>query len=205
MFYYVKGTLVMLSPNAAAIDCSGVAYRLSISGTTYNELARVGEGKEAKLYTYLSVKEDGMELYGFADESELDVFTMLITVSGVGPKAATSILSAVTPDRFVTAVSAGDYATLSKANGVGAKTAQRIILELQSKVEKQLGAGTVFSTGAAVTSKQGTSQIISEAINALCVLGYTRQVASDAVSKAAKDGLSLEDTITLALKQLSRR
>ncbi len=205
MFYYIKGTLVMLCPTAAAIDCSGVAYKMSISGTTYNELARTGEGKEAKLYTYLSVKEDGMELFGFADESELNIFTMLISVSGVGPKAATSILSAVTPDRFVTAVAAGDYATLSKANGVGAKTAQRIILELQGKVEKQLGAGAVFSGGASAATGKSSSQTISEAINALCVLGYTRQTASDAVSKVASDSLSLEDTITMALKQLSRR
>lgn len=203
MFYYLSGELVMLTPTAAAVDCSGVAYKVNISGTTYNELSKKGLGKTVKVFTYLAVREDAMELYGFYDESELDAFTMLITVSGVGPKAASSILSAVTPDGFAAAVSQGDFRTIAKANGVGPKTAQRVILELKDKITKKIEGGEVFAKSEA-GAQVGSAQSMTEAINALCVLGYTRQTASDAVSKSATPDMSLEDMITAALKRLSK-
>lgn len=205
MFYYIKGALAFLSPTVCAVDAGGVAYKLSISGTTYNSLSVKNTDDEIKLFTHLAVREDAMELYGFASEGELDTFEMLITVSGVGPKAALSILSALSSESLSIAVSSGDWHSIARANGVGPKTAQRVVLELKDKVIKQFESGNVTS----FTSEKGVgssgANVISEAINALCVLGYTRQVASSAVTKAAEPGLSVEDTITKALKLLSKQ
>ena len=201
MFYYVSGKLVMLSPAVCAVDCGGVAYKLNISGTTYSALARLSEGEAARLYTYLSVKEDAMDLFGFATEEEQEAFTMLISVSGVGPKAASSILSLVTAQQFAIAVAQNDFKLLSKASGVGPKTAQRIILELKDKIQKQMGDAPAASpVGDTVIGSNA-----SEAVNALCVLGFTRSEASAAVSRASEPGLSLEETVNRALRLLSKQ
>ncbi len=204
MFYYIKGALAFLAPTVCAVDAGGVAYKLSISGTTYNALSVKSGGDEVKLYTHLAVREDAMELYGFASECELDTFEMLITVSGVGPKAALSILSALSSEALSIAISSGDWHSIARANGVGPKTAQRVVLELKDKVIKQFESGSINSVLPANSSSSSAS-VISEAINALCVLGYTRQIASSAVTKAAEPGLSVEDTITKALKLLSKQ
>ena len=138
MFYYLNGTLVHTDPNTAVIDCGGVGYRLTISGSTLGHLA----GKlntEVKLFTYLAVREDGMELYGFSDLKEKTAFEMLIGVSGVGPKAAVAILTLLSPDRLSAAILSEDQKAISRAVGVGPKTAARVILELKDKVSKQIG------------------------------------------------------------------
>jgi Holliday junction DNA helicase RuvA len=205
MFYYIKGALAYLSPTVAAVDAGGVAYKLSISGTTYNSLSVKGVGDEVKLFTYLAVREDAMELYGFASEGEHDTFEMLITVSGVGPKAALSILSALSSESLSIAISSGDWHSIARANGVGPKTAQRVVLELKDKVIKQFESGAAVSFAPEKGGAQSSASVISEAINALCVLGYTRAVASSAVAKASEPGLSVEDTITKALKLLSKQ
>lgn len=203
MFYYVKGELVFLSPTSCAVDCNGVAYKLNISGTTYNSLSTLSK-TEVKLYTYLAVREDAMELYGFAKEAELETFTLLITVSGVGPKAALSVLSALSCESLAGAISGGDWHSIARANGVGPKTAQRIVLELKDKIIKQFENGEVFANGLDTEAKTSSAGVISEAVNALCVLGYTRQIASSAVSKASQPGMSVEEVITKALKLLSK-
>ena len=122
MFYYVKGTLAICEGTFAVIDCGGVGYKLTVSETTFSKIA--GKlGSEVTLYTYLSVREDAVELIGFYSTDELSAFKMLITVSGVGPKAAIAILSIMTPEKFAYAVSTGDSKAIAKANGVGSKTA----------------------------------------------------------------------------------
>lgn len=204
MFYYIKGALVFLSPTVAAVDTGGVAYKLSISGTTYNTLSVKSPESEVKLFTHLAVREDAMELFGFASEAELETYQMLITVSGVGPKAALAILSTLSCENLSIAISGGDWHSIARANGVGPKTAQRVVLELKDKVIKQFESGSVPSFVSDSPSASSAS-VISEAINALCVLGYTRQIASSAVTKAAEPGLSVEDTITKALKLLSKQ
>ena len=137
MFYYIKGPLTLLKPGLAVIEAGGVGYRMTVSDRTYEAIS----GKnDAKLYTYLAVREDGVELFGFHTESEMDTFQLLTTVSGVGPKAAMAILSQFTPEQFVLAVCAEDRKSIAKANGIGPKIAARIILELHDK----LAASTSF-------------------------------------------------------------
>ena len=139
MFYYISGKLAMANPSTAVIDAGGVGYKLTISENTYNSLPtrHTVESPTAKLFTYMAVREDGIELFGFASEQELSSFKLLLTVSGVGPKAAISILSLLTPEKFALAVCTEDRKTISKANGIGPKTAARVILELKDKLMKE--------------------------------------------------------------------
>ena len=202
MYYYISGELVMLSPTVAAIDCSGVAYKLLISETTYNTLAKSGEGSKVKLFSHLIVREEVLDLYGFATEEEMSAFAMLITCNGIGPKAAISILSVHTPQQFFSAVMRADHLSISRANGVGPKTAQRVILELKDRVSKIVTYPADSESECAVSSVP--SQMKSDAVNALCVYGFTRSEASSAVMKAAKDGQSLEQLVADALKLLSK-
>ena len=134
MIYSVNGVVDAIEPNLAVIDCGGVGYACR---TTSNTLAMLKTGEKAKLYTFLSVREDAAELFGFYDFSELNCFKMLISVSGVGPKAALSILSGMTPQAFALCVAAGDSKLLTSAPGIGKKIAERIVLELKDKVAKQ--------------------------------------------------------------------
>ena len=133
MYYYISGTVAHVAPTFAVIDAAGVGYMIN---TSRNTLVSLAQGKQAKLYTYLNVREDAMELYGFAAEEELNCFKMLISISGVGPKAALSILSATTPAGFALSVLTGDEKVLTAAQGIGKKLAQRIILELSDKLAK---------------------------------------------------------------------
>ncbi|MCQ2771122.1 MAG: Holliday junction branch migration protein RuvA [Clostridia bacterium] len=201
MFYYLKGTLVVVDQSFAVIDCGGVGYKLSVSATTLSKIAG-NIGQVTTLYTYLSVREDAVELMGFYSNEELSAFKMLISVSGVGPKAAMAILSIMTPERFAFTVSSGDSKALAKANGVGGKTAARIILELKDKVAKEISAVDT-ETGETFAPIPQTG-VVTEAISALMVLGYSRSEAERALS-----GLNLNDTlehvITAALKKMGTR
>ena len=138
MFYYVNGTVAEIETGLAVIDCSGVGYACA---TTNYTLSQLKKGERAKLYTYLNVREDAMEMFGFASQSELRSFKMLIGVSGVGPKAALSILSSTTPQQLSMAVVMGDEKALTAAPGIGKKIAQRIILELKDKCYRELSGG----------------------------------------------------------------
>ncbi len=214
MFYYISGKLAALERELergfAVIDAGGVGYKLTVSGTTYDSMPphlSVSQPPEVKLYTYMSVREDDVELFGFATLEELSAFKMLISVSGVGPKVALSVLSLLTPEKFAMAVCSDDKKTISKANGVGAKTAARIVLELKDKLMKSsVGmTGVVESnipSGAASVSNATSRSKISEAQDALTVLGYNRVQINTVLSTIDTASLSLEEIIKAALKKL---
>lgn len=203
MIYSVTGELVLTEPSAAVISCGGVGYRMTVSGNTLSKLRGGDQKGTVRLFTYLQVREDGLELFGFFDTAELDTFKLLISVSGVGPKAAISILSVLTPERLAIAVGCGDAKAISQASGVGNKTAQRIILELKDKVAKQTQIAT-GGDGISDTAVSAPGGKLSEATNALMVLGYSRAEATHVLSKINTADLSLEDCITTALKQLMK-
>ena len=207
MFYYLSGKLTLLKNDLAVIDVGGVGYKLTISGTTYEAMPANRSVKEPpiiKLFTYLAVREDGLELFGFATETELATFKLLITVSGVGPKAAMAILSHLTPEKFALAVCTDDKKTISKANGIGPKTAARVILELKDKLMKEAGGSETFAAVAspipgAVAAKGGK---LAEATDALMVLGYSRAEAMAAMKDMDIANMELEEIIRLSLKRL---
>ena len=200
MYYYISGELVLAEPNTAVVDAAGVGYQMTISGNTLGKLA--GKvGTKIKLYTHLSVREDAMELYGFSTLEELSGFRMLISVSGVGAKSAVSILSLMSPERFAAAVMSGDAKAIAKAPGVGAKTAARIILELKDKMKKDFSSEDTGS--AAEDLLPANDNNLSEAANALMVLGYTRAEAAYAL-KGADPKADLEVLIKTALTKLMK-
>ena len=203
MFYHIAGEYVHIDENFAVIDCGGVGYRLTVSRNTMAALGTPGEGRRVKLYTYLQVREDDLELFGFADEAELSAFRLLISVSGVGPKAAMAILSLLNPDQLAIAVASEDVKAISRANGVGAKTAARVVLELRDKFGAIPVVGKAGSAKTAVGIAGGapaTGGKMGEALDALSVLGYSRAEASEALRHIDATSLSVEQIITAALK-----
>ncbi|MBE6687946.1 MAG: Holliday junction branch migration protein RuvA [Ruminococcaceae bacterium] len=201
MYYYISGTLVHAASGMAVIDNNGIGYKMTVSDKTIGKLMNT-EGN-VKLYTYLVTREDSSELYGFYDTEECHTFQMLITVSGVGPKAAMSILSELTPTRFAMAVISNDPKAISAAQGIGLKTAQKIILELHDKMKKNQTAVAVKSPIIAGDSMTGSSDDVTAAADALVVLGYTRKEAYDALDGIADD-TPLEEMIRRGLKKLMR-
>lgn len=197
MYYYFNGTLVLNDGTSAVIDCGGVGYKCSISQITSRKLGALGSA--AKLFTHLHVREDAMELFGFYDMEELNCFKMLTSVSGVGPKAALAILSVLTPESFAMAVVTGNVKLLTKAQGVGAKLAQRIALELKDKMKSTAAQSAAEESDLEIAVMPAGDR--AEAVNALMVLGYKRPEAAAAVNKVV-DGLGLEDIIKQALKNL---
>ena len=199
MYYHINGELCLTEPHTAVIDCGGVGYKLTVSNTT---LAAISPklGDKVKLYTYLAVREDAMELFGFYTMQEHSAFCQLITVSGVGPKAAMSILSTLTPEQFAAAVCSSDTKTLGKASGIGAKTAARIVLELKDKLAKEYGAEAVTAAPVGTLA----SGKLSDAVNALLVLGYSKAEATNALSGIDSSSMPLESLITAALKRLMK-
>lgn len=198
MIYSVNGTVDLIEPNLAVIDCGGVGYACR---TTANTLSQLKIGEKAKLLTYLSVREDAVELFGFYDAAELNCFKMLISVSGVGPKAALSILSGMTPQAFALCVASGDSKTLTNAPGIGRKTAERIVLELKDKVSKQDVAAGV--KGSAVPIVAAPSNTYAEAVSALMVLGYSNGEATSALSGLDPSAPS-DELIRAGLKKLAK-
>ncbi len=206
MFYYISGTLAHSDMNTAVVDAGGVGYKMTISQMTYASLPRqISETPHTvKLYTHLSVREDGIELYGFGSAEELESFQLLITVSGVGPKAAISILSQLTPSRLVAAICADDKKAIAAANGIGPKTAARIILELKDKLQKvslsteELGVANEPSFVASSSTKR------SDATEALMALGYSRTEATAVLKNIDVDALELDEIIRLALKKIMK-
>lgn len=209
MLYYIKGELVLLETGCAVIDAGGVAYKMAISQNSYDALPKITFSKEpvfATLYTHLSVREDGIELFGFVSTEELSAFKLLISVSGVGPKVALSILSLLSPEKFALAVCTEDKKTISKASGVGPKTAARIILELKDKLSSTAlpDSGANLGNQSSTTDSGSSRSNYSEAIDALMVLGYSRPEAMTALSSIDVTSMSLEDIIRHALKKLMK-
>ena len=199
MFYYVNGTVAETGPNLAVIDCGGVGYACA---TTNYTLSQLKKGERAKLYTYLHVREDIFELYGFSSQAELNSFKMLIGVSGVGPKAALAVLSATTPQNLALSIVTGDEKALTAAPGIGKKIAQRIILELKDKMAKETAAGLDFSGGKGVSAPAMFSSKAAEAAAALGVLGYSGQEVQIALKGVDVENLPLEEIIRQSLKKM---
>jgi len=196
MFYYLDGTVAHIEPYLAVIDCGGVGYACKTTNTTLGQLQK---GQRGKLYTYLNVGEDVFDLYGFASQGELGSFKQLISVSGVGPKAALAILSSTTPEGLAMAVITEDAKTLTMAPGIGKKIAQRIILELKDKLAKEQQSGGFVPTAAAVSVGGGKSV---EAAQALSVLGYTQGDIAAAMKGLDVESLPLEEIVRQALKRM---
>ena len=199
MFYYINGTVAVLEPNLAVLDCGGVGYACYTTGYTLSQLQ---VGKQQKLFTYCNVREDAFDIFGFSTKEELNCFHRLIGVSGVGPKVALSILSCTTPSQFTLAVVTGDEKTLTMAQGVGKKMAQRIILELKDKLSKD--PGSFAATGGTSIPMPVKNDKSGEAAAALAVLGYTSQDIAVALKGIDMENLALEDIIRQALKRMVR-
>lgn len=199
MIASLRGQLIYLEPAYCIVECSGVGFRCSISARTLGMMPAVG--KEVKLFTYMSVKEDAIDLYGFSDMEELNCFKMITSVSGVGPKIGIALLSSFSAEQISIYIASNDPKSLTAASGVGLKLAQRIILELKDKVAILPGSNseTVASVGNAVSNTNS-----KEAISALVSLGYSQSEASLAVGKFSPD-MPVEVLIKEALKLLARQ
>lgn len=198
MIYNVKGILTYTDPTFAVVECGGVGFKCFVSMTTLQTLTSIGT--EVNLYTYMAVREDSLDLFGFSTQEELSAFRLLITVSGIGPKAAIAILSVLTPDRLSIAVSSGDVKSIQMAQGVGKKTAERVVLELKDKM-----AG--IASGSANAVVQGIQQAANssnaqEAVEVLVSLGFNQSDAA-AVVGAMDKSMSVDDMIRKGLKALS--
>ena len=198
MFYYLEGTVTVIAQNLAVVDIGGVGYACM---TTLNTLSHLETGKKAKLFTYCNIKEDAFDIFGFYDTSEKRAFEQLLSVSGVGPKAALSILSSSSPEQLALAIINDDESALTIAPGIGKKLAQRIMLELKDKVSKEMP--TLKATGYVPSGDSSGGQPGSkprDAAAALAVLGYSQGEISAAMRSLDVDALSVEEIIREVLK-----
>jgi Holliday junction DNA helicase RuvA len=209
MIAYVNGILENIEEGLAVVDVNGIGYNINISGSTMDRMPGIGEA--VKLYTYTNVKEDAFTLFGFLSRDELNLFKMLITVNGIGPKGGLSILSVMTPDDLRFAILAGDSKSLSKAPGIGKKTAERITLELRDKLkvseDELLAGGAGASAMSGVSSEgDGINPARDEAVAALVALGYNSTDSMKAVRKVLASnpeaGDDTERLLKLALKEM---
>lgn len=193
MIHHLKGQLIEKNPTYVVIECNGVGYTLNISLHTFS---LIPESEAISLYTYLQVKEDSHTLYGFKEKSEREIFKLLISVSGVGTSTARVMLSSLQPKEVINAIAIGDVPTIQSVKGIGAKTAQRVILDLKDKVLKVMGDDEVLMT------PNNTNK--EEALSALEILGYNRRQAGKVVEKILKDDpeSTVESIIKMALKKL---
>lgn len=196
MIYSLNGILTYTDPTTAVVECAGVGYGCRVTYNTLRQLPDVG--KQVMLFTYMNVREDAVDLFGFYSKEELECFKLLISVNGVGPKAGISILSELTPNAVCSAISTGDSKTLTRAQGIGPKVAQRIVLELKDKVGFEVSNDGADASDIVGESKSGSK---AEAISALVTLGYSQTEAKQAVAKCdnTKD---TEEIIKDALKYL---
>lgn len=201
MFYYLRGQVALIEVNLVVLDCGGVGFSVN---TTTNTISRLHVGEEARLYTHCAIREDAFDIYGFAQKQELETFKLLISVTGVGPKAALAILSSVTPDGLQMAVVTQNEKMLTAAPGVGKKIAQRILLELKDK----MGAVTELdlSGDANVTvAPMGPGSKATEAVQALQVLGYDQNSINAAMKGIDAEHLETQDIIKAALKAMMKQ
>lgn len=200
MIYNLCGTLTVSDVNFIVIECGGVGFKCFTTLNTVQEIGKTGD--KVNVFTYLSVREDAMDLYGFASRAELDAFKLLITVSGIGPKAAVSILSELSPDRLAVSIASGDAKAIMKAQGVGKKTAERVVLDLKDKMGSIAVSSSVSQAvnDAAAVSSGGDC---AEAVEAFVALGYSQSDAAVVVGAMDKS-LSVDDMIRQGLKQLAK-
>lgn len=200
MIYSVRGNLILMDAGFAVVECGGVGYRVQTSITTQKQLKL---NTETMLYTYMNVREDAMELFGFATATELETFKTLISVSGVGPKAGLAILSQLSPEQVAMAIATDDVKTITRAPGIGKKIAQRIILELKDKLAKAAVSDSGFSavSGEAAAAVSGN---VPKAIEALGVLGYTPADVSPVLA-TLDSSLPVEQLIAMTLRQMGRQ
>ena len=198
MYAYIKGTLTEIAEEAVIVEAGGIGYNIKVSTTTADLLP--GVGSEVKIYTYTLVREDSFSLYGFLTRDDLDIFKKLITVSGIGPKGGLAILSVMSADALRFAVAGGDAKAIAKAPGVGAKTAERVILDLRDKISIEDTLRNLGSSGGQTGGDTGMAdnKMKREAIEALTALGYS---ASEATAAVKKVELSEDDTSETILKQ----
>lgn len=205
MIYCITGSLINLDAVSmtAVIETCGVGYKLTVTGNTLTKLNSPNLGDKVRLYTYMAVREDAVELYGFFSTEELDIFKLLITVSGVGPKAAIAILSVMTPEALKNAIVSEDAKAISKAQGVGAKTAARIVLELHDKIAKSFFAPTPTEKTGSSQPAAAASGNMSDARDALIVLGYSRSEVTSALA-GLDSSPGTEELIRRALAKLMK-
>ena len=200
MLYSVRGKLIAIESNAAVVECGGVGYMCQ---TTMNTLKAVKLNTEVTLYTYLNVREDAVDLFGFATKAELETFKNLISVSGVGPKAGLAVLSELSPEQVAMAIASDDLKTITRAQGIGKKIAQRIVLELKDKLAKAAKEDSSFAQVAQNSVNVSTGNV-PKAIEALGVLGYSPSDVSP-VRATLDSALPVEQLISLTLKQMGRQ
>ena len=198
MIAYIKGKLEIKSKEYIIVDVGGIGYKIFMSNTSINELEK---GKEVKIYTYMRVREDDISLYGFINNEELVTFELLISVGGVGAKSAITILSNISPSKFALAVITNDVNTLKKLPGIGAKTAARIILELKDKMKTEQ---SIENENIEIKEAIKLDNKATDALEALCVLGYTRKDVEKVLSNIDTNKLTVEEIIKQGLKYLGR-
>lgn len=197
MISYIKGTLVHQGESYIVLETGGIGYQIFVSVVMLSKMPEVG--KEIKVFTYMSVKDDGISLFGFSSKEEQEMFLKLLTVGGVGPKGALGFLSQLTPQEIIMAIISGDAKTLSKAPGVGKKTAQRVILELKDKCSTEDAIAVPLEMEEEVGAIGGAK---FEAIDAMTALGYSRSEAAKAVGQVAAEGMTTEEILKAALKKM---
>ncbi len=179
MIAHIRGQILSKTPSAVVVDCGGVGYELAISVATYTELRDIGA--DARLHVHTHVREDALLLFGFAELTEKRLFEKLLTISGIGPKLAITVLSGISADRLVAAIRAGDHATLTRIPGIGKKTAERVVLELKDKLDD------MAPSTAASAAPVSLGAVADDVLSALVNLGYARPAAQKAVESAARD------------------
>lgn len=200
MLYNIRGKLTVSDVNFIVVECGGVGFKCFTTLNTVKNIGRTGD--EVNVFTYLSVREDAMDLYGFATLDELNAFKLLISVSGIGPKAAAAILSELAPDRLAVCIASGDAKAITRAQGVGKKTAERVVLELKDKMGS-IAVGDASDVVSSVASV-GESSNSAEAVEALVALGYSQSDAAVVVGSIDKS-LSVDEMIRNGLKQLAKK
>ncbi len=203
MYYYISGKVAYLAQNKAVLDNNGIGYELNVSERTVAKI-RAAAQDTVRLFTYFHIREDAQELFGFIDLEEKRLFEHLISVSGVGPKAAMSILSALDPEKLILCILSDDAKSISAAQGIGLRTAQKIILEIKDKLKKEGFAPDDSGISDAV-SAPSSSEVLAEALEALSALGYSRSEALGALKIKGADTMSVEELIRHGLKNLTRQ
>lgn len=202
MISYIKGEIEYSEGDIIVIENNGIGYEITVPAFSAQKL--LSQKGEVIVYTYMSVREDSISLFGFSSREEKTLYQKLISVSGIGPKAAVSILSVMTPVELVTAIVSSDTTAISRAQGIGKKTAQRIILDLKDKIGNG-DIADIFDMGSDISiSSAPMGDDRSEAAEALVALGYTRSEALKAVSKVYKEGMDVQKILSAALKEISR-
>ncbi len=202
MFAYIKGSFEERGSNYVVIDVSGVGYKIFMSEKSIQSIGEIGE--KVKVHTYYYVREDNISLYGFLTKEELKMFELLLSVSGIGAKSAISMLSNITPSSFAFAVISNDVNTLKGLPGIGAKTAQRIILELQDKLKAEEKLAMIEGAKEQITAEIYNNENIKEAIQALQILGYNKKEIDKVMEKLKNENLNVEELIKKGLSLLSR-